>query len=146
LTGRAAGTPEAPEARFAQILDARLTLLAGDTAATLAKLQDAVSRGRFEALEWGISEALAPERLLLAELLLATGKTPEALSVAAIFDHQAPATFLPFLPASLVLRERAALALGRKVEAKRYAERLSALGQGADPSRGFQSPSTVEAP
>ena len=56
-----------------------------------------------------------------------------------------PAVFLPYLPASLELRRRAAEALGDSREAREYAERLAALG--ANQRLAFVTPSsTPEAP
>jgi hypothetical protein len=121
------------------VLGARLVLLEGDTAAAIARLRPALTVGRRNALEWSVGESLAPDRLLLAELLLATRLPAEALAVAGVFDHEAPAVFLPFLPASLELRRRAALTLGRADDARRFQDRLVALGHVASPS------STVEA-
>ena len=71
---------------------------------------------------------VAPARLLLARLLLATGRPAEAITVAGAFDHREPSTFLPFVPASLELRYQAARRLGRNADARQYAERLEALG------------------
>jgi hypothetical protein len=128
-------------ARFAGALEARLTLLAGDTAQAIAGLRQALSAGRREAIDWNPGEPLAPERLLLARLLLKRGEPGEALAIATEFDHPAPVVFLPFLPASLTLRRQAALALGREPDAKRFEERLAALGQTGDRAFG-NSPST----
>ena len=94
---------------------------------------------------WLITAPLPPERLLLARLLLATHQPAEALAAAAVFDHQIPAAFLPFVPASLRVREQAALALGRRAEARLYRERLAALGHTVPTPVAFQSP-TTEAP
>ncbi len=71
---------------------------------------------------------MAPARLLLARLLLATGRPAEAIAVAGALDHREPSTFLPFVPASLELRYQAARQLGRPADARRFAERLEALG------------------
>ena len=117
-------------ARFAGVLGARIALLQGDTAAAITRLRATLGAGRREEVDWALGESLAPDRLLLAELLLARGAPREAIATATIFDHPAPITFLPYLPASLVLRRRAALALGREGEARRYEERLAALGDG----------------
>jgi hypothetical protein len=65
--------------------------------------------------------------LLLAELLLAHGQAADAISVATVFDHPAPAVFLPFLPASLRLREEAARVLKQKGDAEQFHQRLVAL-------------------
>jgi len=62
-----------------------------------------------------------------------------------VFDHAVPIVFLPFLPASLELRRRAAEQLGQAREARAYAARLAALG--ATPQLGSASRSpTPEAP
>lgn len=145
LVARSARTHDPWEARFADVLGARLVLLKGDTAAAIQRLRVALSAGRREALDWDVGESLAADRLLLAELLLARGQPGEAMSAAAVFDHQAPAVFLPFLPASLGLRHRAALAMGREAEARRFQDRLVALGQGGNVTRGSSPSSNAEA-
>jgi serine/threonine-protein kinase len=145
LAARAAQLNNPAVARFAQALAARMALLRGDTAAAIAGLRPALGAGRREHLDWDLGEPLASDRLLLAELLLARGQLREAISAAAIFDHQAPIVFLPYLPASLELRRRAALALGQKDEARKYESRLAALGR--DTQLGSDSPtSTPEGP
>lgn len=145
LSAQPADAPDPWAAHYADALQARLLLLAGDTAGAIAGLGSALGVGRRDALEWSVGESLAADRLLLAELLLARRRPSEAMAVAGLFDHPAPAAFLPFLPASLALRRQAALALGRAGEARGFQERLLALGQGA--GRADDSPSsTVEAP
>ncbi len=141
-----AGPPDPWAARFAEVLGARLLLLDGDTAAAIARLRPALSVGRRDALDWNVGESLAADRLLLAELLLARRMPAEALAVAGLFDHQAPVVFLPFLPASLVIRRQAALALGRTAEARRFQERLLALGQRAGGTTAALTTPTAEAP
>jgi hypothetical protein len=130
LLTRSASSHDPWIARLAQVLAARLVLLQGDTVPAIDLLRAELGAGRREALDWDISEPLAADRLLLAELLLARGLAAEALATATVFDHQAPAVFLPFLPASLTLRRQAALALGRDRDARRLEGRLAALGQG----------------
>jgi hypothetical protein len=145
LAARPAAAPDPWEDRYADALQARLRLLDGDTAAAIAGLGSSLGVGRRDALDWSVGESLAADRLLLAELLLARRQPAEAMAVAGLFDHPAPAVFLPFLPASLALRRQAALALGQADEARRFQARLLALGQGA--GRADASPSsTVEAP
>jgi hypothetical protein len=129
LAARAASTQDPSTTRLADVLGARLMVLQGDTTAAITRLRAALSTGRREALEWDIGEALAPDRLLLAKLLLARRQPADAMSVAMIFDHPAPALFLPFLPASLALRRHAALELNQKSDARRFEQRLAALGQ-----------------
>jgi len=66
-----------------------------------------------------LADRLARERQLPME---------EALDVAGVFDSSQPMSYALFLPASLEVRVRAAAALGRRVLAARYRERLAALG------------------
>lgn len=116
--------------RLAQALGGRLALLRGDTSEAIRRFRAILPSARREALEWDLSEPLAGERLLLAELLLARGFTAEASVVASQFDHPSPAAFLPFLPASLAIRYRTALALGQRGAGARFRERLRTLGHG----------------
>jgi hypothetical protein len=132
--------------RFADALGARIALLDGDSAGAIRGLRAGLGVGRRELLEWDVGESLAPERLLLARLLLASGQPEEAIAVAAAFDHPAPAAFLPFLPVSLTLRRQAALQAGRREEAKRYQVRLEALGQAEDQARESSLSPHAEAP
>ena len=132
--------------RFADVLTARLLLLKGDSAGAIGRLRPALSVGQRRTLDWDLGESLAPDRLLLAELLLARGQPAEAMSAAGVFDHQAPAVFLPFLPASLALRSRAAVALGRADDARRFQERLVALGQGGTLAHDSSLSPNMEAP
>jgi len=136
LTARSQTTGDPWTMRLAGGLEGRLRLLQGDTASAIEMLRAGLGRGRRESLSWDLSESAAADRLLLAELLLARGEPAAAGAVAAMFDHPAPvAAFLPFLSSSLVLRRRAAVALGNQHEARRFEDRLMALGQAAD-SRG----------
>lgn len=144
LARRAAETKDPWIARYHDALSARLKLLGGDTTAAIEQLRHVLSAGRRERLDWDVGESLAPERLLLAELLLSRGQAAQAMSVAAAFDHPAPAVFLPFLPASLILRQRAAVALGEKKEARLLQNRLTALGHGGEMTLG--SSLKMEAP
>jgi hypothetical protein len=130
---------------MADVVGARLLLLNGDTAAAINGLRRAIAFGRREALDWDVGESLAPDRLLLADLLLAQGQSSDALSVATVFDHPAPAVFLPFLPASLRLREEAALALKNKGDAEQFHKRLVAL-EGDARSVSLSPPTEGERP
>jgi tetratricopeptide (TPR) repeat protein len=129
LTAMQAGDRSAPGAGYALGLRARVRILRGDTTAALAHLRGLIPRAPAIVLAWGLGDAHAPDRLLFSQLLLATGSHREALDVAAGFDHPGPAAFLPFVPASLGIRLRAALALGESAEAERYRDRLSRLGR-----------------
>jgi hypothetical protein len=78
-------------------------------------------------LIWQPWEALAGERLTLARLRLATGSPKEAYRLASDVDGHRAVVFLVYLPASLELRLRAALAMGRPDLAARVRERLALL-------------------
>jgi hypothetical protein len=81
-----------------------------------------------DSLLWLYFEPLAPDRLTLARLLLATGRPAEALAHASAFDHQQPVVFLAFLRPSLELRAQAAERLGNTTRAAAFRARLRALG------------------
>lgn len=144
LAARAVRDRSVPIEPYVQALDARLVLLQGDTADAIARLRAVLSSATQANLDWGMGASLAPERLLLAQLL--AGRQPrQAIRTAAVFDHPVPAVFLPFLPASLELRRDAAKALGDSRKAREYADRLVALG--ASRRLGIVTPSsTPEAP
>jgi hypothetical protein len=127
LLARAKRTSDPLASRLATALRGRLTLLRGDTLEALAQLRSVLAFGRRDALEWDLAEPLAGERLLVAEVLLQQGRGREALTAASVFDHQQPIAFLPYLPASLRLRLRAAEML-HSTDAMRYRERLRRLG------------------
>jgi tRNA A-37 threonylcarbamoyl transferase component Bud32 len=146
IAARAAAKKDPWAARLADVLSARLALQDGDTAATIAGLEAALGVGRRDVLDWDISESLAPERLLLAEIHLAGGRFAEALAVAGMFDHPAPIVFLPFLPASLAIREQAARALGRNDQVRLFQQRLAALGHAGDPARDSSPARKAEVP
>jgi hypothetical protein len=113
----------------ADALAAHLLLARGDSDAALARFGSLTPVARRDYLVWGYTESLPVERLVQAELLLARGRNQEALAVASAFDHPTPVVYLPFLPASLVVRYRASLALSRSEDAARYRDRLAALGR-----------------
>jgi tRNA A-37 threonylcarbamoyl transferase component Bud32 len=145
LAARAARERDPGIARFAEALGARVVLLQGDTAAAIDRLRAVLGGAVQDELDWGVGESLAPDRLLLAELLLARGQSREAITAAAVFDDPVPAVFLPYLPAGLAIRRQAALALGQGSEARRFEARLTALGKSYQ--LGSLSPSsTAEAP
>jgi len=146
LAEHAAATGRVADARLAAALAARRLLAEGDTAATLTALSVVLGGMRYDQLDWGVGESLAPERLLLAQLLLARGQTREALAAAAIFDHPTPVVFLPFLPASLTLRRDAARLLGQEHAVRQFEARLAALGRRVQLAGNGSTPSTSEAP
>jgi tetratricopeptide (TPR) repeat protein len=129
LVAQAERSGDTRRRRFAEALTARLALLRRDTATAIAHLRAALPNGRRDILDWDLGEPLASDRLLLARLLLARGFPREALAAAAVFDHPAPIVFLPYLPASLAVRRRAALALGQSALARSFEARLARLGR-----------------
>jgi len=108
---------------------ARLYVLRGDTARALSVLAALRTVGTPIDLSWELWAPRAEERLLLARLLLARREYQEALRVASVFDHAQPVAFLSYVPASLVVRLRAAEHLGRRDLVARYRERLAAFGR-----------------
>ena len=145
LAVRAARDSTAGIEPYVEVLSARLSLLQGDTVAAVSRLRAVLASARQSDLDWGIGASLAPDRLLLAQLLLSGGQPRAAIWAADVFDHPVPAVFLAYLPASLELRRRAAEALGDSRESRVYAERLAALG--ASQRFGFvTTSSTTEAP
>lgn len=108
-------------------LGGHLALARADTNAALRHLEGLRVDAPFEAVEWGLVEPLPVERLVLARLALARGDFAQAQRIASAFDHPGPVAFLPFLPAALEIRLRAARALGRSDLVRRYEARLHRL-------------------
>jgi len=117
---------------------AHVLLARGDSTGALRALQRLATDAPRTALGWSLAEPLAIERWFLAALLLDRGEVDSALSVAGVFDHQEPLAFLPFVPASLALRVRAATMLGRGAVAAGFRERLNALGWDPDGREAFR--------
>jgi hypothetical protein len=127
LSRRAAG-PHDPEARLrSDALKAHLLLARGDSTAALIALERIAPVARRDFLTWGYTESFPFERLVEAELLFSLGRYQDAIHVADGFDHPMPVVYLPFLPASLILRYRAAQALNHPARAAGYRRRLAAL-------------------
>ena len=108
---------------------ARLALLRGDTTSALNYLRAVRPAADPGWITWGLFEAAAAERLLLAELLLATGDATGAWETASTFDSPRTQIQLLYLPASLTVRLRAAQQLGRGSDAGRIEARLRAIGR-----------------
>jgi len=111
---------------------AHLLLAEGDSAQALDAFRALKPVSPRSDLQYGLAEALAAERLRLAELLLSRGEAEEAYRVAALFDHPQPTLYLPFLPRSLAVRMRGAEAMGGVEWARRAREaraRLEGLGR-----------------
>ena len=129
LTTLAARSNDRKASLFGRALAAHLAVARGDTAGAIAALRQLAPTAPRDSLDWSISEPLPVERLLLARLLVARGQAEEAYRVAAAFDHPTPVIYPPFVPASLVVRYRAAAALGNAELAHLSRQRLMRLGR-----------------
>jgi len=69
--------------------------------------------------------------MLLAQVLLARRDYAEAARVAAAFDHQEPAAFLAYVPASLQIRAASARGMGEERAAAGFEARLAAIARAA---------------
>jgi DNA-binding SARP family transcriptional activator len=122
---------------MARSLEARATLVDGDTAAAI-ELLAALRPDKRRADSWYPWETLAGEQLFLAEALYERGDYGEAVRIAANIDAPAqPPSTLMYLPRSLVVRVRAAQKLGDRELERRSRVRLTALGRSdllAEPS------------
>ena len=112
----------------ADALMVHLDLAEGRRDKATERLRHLVSAGPQISLSWDLDTPLPFERLLLAELLLSNGQAQEAHDAAAVFDHPGPIMYLPMLPASLAVRFRAAVAMGRPDLAEGHRGRLEKLG------------------
>ena len=99
----------------------------GDSAQAIALLRQLTPAASQADLSWQPWEALAGERLALAELLLASGRPADADSVVSELDSHRAIVYLVYLPAVLELKARAAEALGRPGMAAANRSRLAAL-------------------
>ena len=119
--------PTRREVLLVRVLVARLALLEGDTSEAVGRLRElAPSAPRYD-IAWQPWEALAGERMLLAELLHARGDFQEAIRVATQLDAGEPVVHLLYLRPSLSLRVRAAGAMGDAKLTSLYERRLSKL-------------------
>jgi tetratricopeptide (TPR) repeat protein len=121
----AAGTRR--DSLLAASLAARVALARGDSSGALERLRRLVPTADDVALVWNPWEGLGAERLLLARLLLARGEAVAALQVASNFDAPSAVTYLPYLPASLELRAKAAARLGDEKLVNRLRQRQRVL-------------------
>jgi hypothetical protein len=110
--------------------EARLAVLRGDTATAIARLKSLRTAADPAYITWDEFESAASERLLLAELLLATGDAAGAWNIAATFDSPRSQVDQLYLSASLGVRLRAADQLGRGADVSRIEARLRTLGRG----------------
>jgi tetratricopeptide (TPR) repeat protein len=129
LTERARRSADPQDRLLADAMTARLQLVRGDTAAATHRLLNLRAEAPRTYLTWGLWQPLAAERLALAEVLLAGGDPVRAIDVASGFDHHEPIVYVVYWPASLALRYRAALRLGRASLAERYAAQLRGIGR-----------------
>ena len=109
--------------------EARLALLRGDTTSALRLLKALRPAADPSFITWDLWESAASERLLLAELQLATGDAPGAWETARAFDSPRSQVQQLYLAASLNVRLRAAEQLGRGADRARMEARLRALGR-----------------
>jgi hypothetical protein len=109
--------------------EARLALVRGDTATSIRKLKGLQPAADPGWVTWDLFESAAAERLLLAELQLATGDAAGAWETAEAFDSQRSQVQQLYLPASLRVRLRAAGQMGRGQDRSRMEARLRALGR-----------------
>ncbi|MEP7343976.1 MAG: serine/threonine-protein kinase [Gemmatimonadaceae bacterium] len=120
-------TPNRRDSLLARVLDARVSLAGRDTADAIHRLRRLVPNAPEEELTWQPWEALALERLRLAELLLARGDAAGALRTAEPLDAPEPVVHLMTLRRSLELRERASKSLGQAAQVQTLRERLQRL-------------------
>ncbi len=116
---------------LADIMAAQAARVEGDTARALALLTALTPSAPVADLQWQPWEAMAGERLALAELLFAGGNFGEAADVAAGLDNHRSVAFLPFLANALWLRLRAADAIGNLPLAIQLRRRLHSLRSAA---------------
>ncbi len=110
---------------------ARVALLAGDTVTALRLLRSLHPVSGLGPVNWDVWDSEAGERLLLAQLLLATGDAQGAIDVADLFDSPRAQIHLLYLVPSLEVRKAAAARLGRTAERDAVAARLRGLGHQA---------------
>ncbi|HEY7635507.1 MAG TPA: protein kinase [Gemmatimonadales bacterium] len=141
-TRRAGLSGDRTDSLFARILEAHAVRIQGDSARAISLLAGLRPSAAQADLVWQPWEALAGERLALAQLYLARHQAAEADRVAAEIDSHRAVVYLVYLPASLELRARAARSLGRSDLAAAYVARLAALRRGAASSvrPGVQPP------
>jgi serine/threonine protein kinase/tetratricopeptide (TPR) repeat protein len=115
-------------------IDARLTLLEGDSTGALQMLRALSPSAPRGDIAWQPWEALAPERMTLGELLFNTGDFAEAIRVASQFDAVEPISYPLYLRQSLELRRRAAEAMRNSPLSSIYGHRLSRLAAQLSPN------------
>jgi hypothetical protein len=119
-----------PDSLLAAVMAAHASLAAGDSTTAISRLTALSPSAPLGDLEWQPWESLAPERLALANLLLARGEFARADEVAGLLQAPQPVFYLTYLPAALAARTRAAVAMGRGQAAERLEARAAALRKG----------------
>jgi hypothetical protein len=127
MTRRAATSGDRTDSLVARALQAQMVRRQGDSIRAIALLRRLTPAASQAGLSWQPWEALAGERLALAELLLASGHPADADSVVSELDSHRAIVYLVYLPAVLELKARAAEALGRPGMAAANRSRLAAL-------------------
>jgi tetratricopeptide (TPR) repeat protein len=112
---------------LARAIEARSAVLSGDTTLAIRRLRALKPTAPLDDLFWDPAEGLGGERLLLAQLLLVRGDYAGAVRTASQLDGSGPVVYLLYLRSSLMLRARAAEAMGDSRGAARYRERLARL-------------------
>jgi eukaryotic-like serine/threonine-protein kinase len=115
----------------ADVSAAYVALARRDSAGALRRFAALRPTAVLQQLEGAIWEALAPERLEYARLLLARGDAAAAHRVASTFDSPAALINQLFLPASLDVRARAARALTDTTLEGRARTRMAVLAESA---------------
>jgi hypothetical protein len=127
LTQIAAASGRDADITLARLVATLRPLARGDTAAAIAALSQLRVQGSYQDVVWQPWSSLGAARLLLARLLLASGKTREAIHAAAYLDALEPAPYLLYYRGSLEVREQAARELGDAALARAYRARIDAL-------------------
>jgi serine/threonine-protein kinase len=130
LQARADSSGLRTDSLLAASMAAHAALAAGDSGTALARLSALAPSAPLGELEWQPWESLAPERLALANLLLARGEYARADEAAGLLQAPQPVFYLTYLPAALAARTRAAVALGQAEVAERLERRAAALRTG----------------
>jgi hypothetical protein len=129
LQDKVRSTADPLDSLLAESMTARLDLVRGDTLSAKNRLLALQPCATLTYITWGLWQSLAPERMALAEILLAQNEPARAIEVASGFDQIEPAVYILYWPRSLALRYRAAAKLGRTDLAERYAARLREIGR-----------------
>ena len=115
---------------LAASIAARAALLDGDTSLAVSRLQSLVPSASRNDLLWYPPAALAGERFLLANILLARGDRVGAERIALQLAEPGPIVHLLYARPSLALLADAAAARGDRRSAVLYRERRARLVRG----------------